>query len=111
MPIIVSYIDTRYTHFMIQNFASKTAQDIYDGVNSRYARKVSRALHPKARRLLDQINAAPSLAFLRVPPSNRLEKLSGSLAEYWSLRINDQWRIIFRWIDHDAVDVDITDSH
>lgn len=108
---MVTYIDTRYTHLMIQNFASKTAQDIYDGVNSRYARQVSRELHPKTRRLLDQVNAAPSLAFWRVPPSNRLEKLSGSLAEYWSLRINDQWRIIFRWIDHHAVDVDITDYH
>ncbi len=96
---------------MIRNFASKAAQDIYDGVNSRYARKVSRTLHPKTRRLFDQINAAPSLAFLRIPPSNRLETLSGSLVGYWSLRINDQWRIIFRWIEPDAIDVDITDYH
>ncbi len=96
---------------MIRNFASKAAQDIYDGVNSRYARKVSRTLHPKTRRLFDQINAAPSLAFLRIPPSNRLETLSGSLVGYWSLCLNDQWRIIFRWIEHDAIDVDITDYH
>ncbi len=96
---------------MIRNFRSKTAQDIYDGANSRQSRQVSRELHAKARRLLDQIHAAPSLAFLRVPPSNRLEKLSGNLAAYWSLRINDQWRIVFRWEDGDALDVDITDYH
>jgi proteic killer suppression protein len=91
---------------MIRNFASKTAQDIYDDVNSRYARKLPRELHPKARRLLDQINAAPSLEFLHTPPSNRLEKLSGKLRGFWSLRINDQWRIIFRWINNDALDVE-----
>ena len=67
---------------MIRNFASKTAQDIYDGVNSRESRKVPRALHGKARRLFDQLNAAPSLVFLRVPPGNRLEKLSGNLAGF-----------------------------
>ncbi|MBI4640243.1 MAG: type II toxin-antitoxin system RelE/ParE family toxin [Candidatus Tectomicrobia bacterium] len=96
---------------MIRNFANKTTQGIYDGVNSRYARKLPRALHAKARRLLDQINAAPSLEFLRTPPSNRLEKLSGTLTGFWSLRINDQWRIIFRWIDNHALDVEITDYH
>lgn len=66
-------------------------QDVCDGVNSRYARKLPRALHGKARRLLDQINAAPTLDFLRVPPSNRLEKPRGDLAGFWSLRVKDQW--------------------
>jgi proteic killer suppression protein len=70
-----------------------------------------RELHGKARRLLDQINAAPILDFLRIPPSNRLEKLRGDLAGYWSLRINEQWRIIFRWEGGDALDVEITDYH
>ena len=59
----------------------------------------------------NQIDAAPGLDFLRVPPSNRLEKLRGDLAGYWSLRINDQWRIIFRWENKDALDVEITDYH
>lgn len=91
--------------------ADKATQDVYDGVNSRYARKLPRELHGKARPLLDQINAAPALDFLRVLPSNRLEKLRGDLAGYCSLRINDQWRIIFRWEGKDALDVEITDYH
>lgn len=96
---------------MIRNIRGKTTQDIYDGTNSRQARRVARELHDKVRRLLDQIDAAPNLDFLRIPPSNRLEKLRGGLAGYWSLRINDQWRIIFRWEDKDALDVEITDYH
>ena len=79
---------------MIRNLVGRTTEDIFDGINSRHARKVPRELHDKARRVLDQLNAAPSLEFLRIPPSNRLEKLKGDLAGYWSLRINDQWRLI-----------------
>ena len=96
---------------MLRTIADKTTQDVYDGVNSRHARKVPKELHGKARRLLDQLNAAPSVEFLRVPPSNRLEKLKGDLAGYWSLRINDQWRIIFHWEGNDAHDVKIVDYH
>ena len=58
-----------------------------------------------------QINAAPSLDFLRTPPSNRLEKLRGNLVPFRSLRINDQWRIIFLWEDGDASEVRIIDYH
>lgn len=105
------YIDIRYNLTMLRSIADKVTQDVYDGVNSRYARKLPLELHDKARRLLDQINAAPTLEFLRVPPSNRLEKLRGDLAGYWSLRINDQWRVIFRWEGNDALDVEITDHH
>jgi len=96
---------------MIKNFASKTAQDVYDGTNSRYARKLPLNLHDRARRLLDQIKAAPSLVVLRVPPSNRLEKLSGDLKGFWSIRINNQWRIIFHWVECEAANVDIIDYH
>jgi proteic killer suppression protein len=96
---------------MIKNFGHQTAQDIYDGVNSRYSRKLPRELHAKAQRLLDQINAAPSLEFLSVPPGNRLEKLSADLIGYWSLRINERWRIIFRFEAHDFYDVKIMDYH
>lgn len=80
---------------MLRTIADKTTQDIYDGTNSRYARKAPKELHEKARRLLDQINAAPTVEFLRIPPGNRLEKLKGELTGYWSLRINNQWPIIF----------------
>ena len=96
---------------MIQDFGNKVAQDVFDGINSRYSRKLPRPLHPKAQRLLDQMNAAPTLEFLKIPPGNRLEKLSGSLEGEWSLRINDQWRIVFRWEKNNAWDVKILDYH
>ena len=62
---------------MLKSLADKTTRDIYDGISSRQARKLPRELHDKARRLLDQVNAAPTLDMLRIPPSNRLEKLKG----------------------------------
>lgn len=96
---------------MLKRLADKTTQDIYDGVNSRQARKVPRELHDKARRLLDQINAAPTLDMLRIPPSNRLEKLKGDWAGFWNLRINDQWRIASCWQGQDAFDEQVTDYH
>lgn len=96
---------------VIRNFADRTTADIYDGTNSRAARRVPKELHQKARRLLDQINAAPTVDFLRTPPGNRLEKLRGSLAGFWSIRINDQWRIVFRWEERDAASVRILDYH
>lgn len=58
------YIDIRYTRNMIRNIANRMTQDVYDGVNSRHARKLPREIHAKARRLLDQINSAPTLDFL-----------------------------------------------
>ena len=96
---------------MLKSIADRLTQDVYDGTNSRYSRKLPRQLHSRARRLLDQINAAPSLDFLRTPPSNRLEKLRGDLEPHRSLRINDQWRIIFLWENGDASDVRIIDYH
>lgn len=96
---------------VIQTIADRLTQDVYDGINSRYSRKLPRNLHAKARRLLDLINAAPSLDVLRSPPSNNLEKLRGNWEPFWSLRINDQWRIIFLWEDGDASEVRIIDYH
>jgi len=65
----------------------------------------------RAKRKLEAINAASRLDDLRVPPSNRPEKLKGDLSEFYSIRINDQWRVIFRWSDGDAQDVQIVDYH
>lgn len=96
---------------MIRSFRSKVAQDIFDGTSSRHARQCPHELHGKARRLLDQLNVAVKIETLRIPPSNRLEKLRGSLKQYWSLRLNKQWRIIFQWRKYDAWDVDIIDYH
>ena len=96
---------------VIRNIVGKATQDVYDGVNTRHARRIPRELHSNATRLLDQINAAPTLEFLRIPRSNRLEKLRGDLSGYWSLRINDQWRIVFRWEGDDALDGQIVGYH
>jgi proteic killer suppression protein len=96
---------------MIKSFGNKTAEDIYNGIKSRHARKLPAHLHGKAERLLDQINAAPSITLLKAPPGNRLEKLSGNYQKFWSIRINEQWRIIFKWKDDDAHDVSIIDYH
>ena len=63
------------------------------------------------RRKLRMLNNSVNLTDLRVPPSNRLEKLSGKLKEFYSIRINDQWRIIFKWNAGNALDVEIIDYH
>lgn len=96
---------------MIINFSSKTAQHLYDGDDSRFARKLPNDLHAKARRLLDQLNAATRVETLKVPPGNRLEPLKGDLKGHWSIRINNQWRVIFRFEQGNAHDVDILDYH
>ena len=96
---------------MVRNIKDRITQDIYDGVDSRYSRKVPRELHRKCRRILDQVEAAHNIGVLREPPGNHLEKLEGSLRGHWSIRINDQWRVIFTWANHGANDVRITDYH
>jgi proteic killer suppression protein len=64
-----------------------------------------------ARRKLRMINNAQDVNDLRIPPANRLEKLKGDLQEYYSIRINNQWRIIFKWINNDAYEIRIVDYH
>ena len=64
-----------------------------------------------ARRKLRMLNNAANLVDLKVPPANRLEKLSGSLKDFYSIRINDQWRIIFKWSGGNASEVEIVDYH
>jgi toxin HigB-1 len=65
----------------------------------------------QAKRKLEAINAAVSLEDLKVPPANRLEKLKGNLKDFNSIRINEQWRVIFRWVNGEAHDVRIADYH
>lgn len=96
---------------MIESIKGKTTQDIFDGVKSKASRKVPTELHERARDLLDAINAITSLNDLKSPPSNRLHKLKGDLKEYWSVSINSQWRIIFKWDETKANNVEITDYH
>jgi len=96
---------------MIKNFNSKAAQDIYDDTKSRAARSIPQELHVKIQYLLDQLNAITQVETLRKPPGNQLEKLKGKLKEYWSIRVNKQWRIIFIWRTGNAYNVDIVDYH
>ena len=84
-------IEYRYIlNRMIRTFKSSSAQDIFDGTNSRQARKIPVELHSRIQRLFDQLNAVAEVETLKVPPSNRLEKLKGNLKTYWSLRVNLQ---------------------
>ncbi len=96
---------------MIKNFASKTAEDIFNGVFSKNSKKIDTLLHAKIGRLFDQLDAATKVDTLRVPPSNHLEKLSGNMKDFWSIRVNKQWRVIFKWNKNDAIDVDVVDYH
>ena len=96
---------------MVESIKGKATQDIYDGVNSKAARKVPSELHERARDLLDAINAIYKVEDLKLPPSNRLHKLKGDLKGFWSVSINKQWRIIFKWDGTNAADVEITDYH
>lgn len=96
---------------MIESIKGKTTQDIFDGVNSKAARKVPKDLHERSRDLLDSLNAIVRVDDLKTPPSNRLHKLKGDLKEFWSISINSQWRIIFKWDGSNANDVEIIDYH
>jgi len=96
---------------MIKNFSSKTAQDIYNGINSRFARRLPTSLHRKAQRLLDQLNSATQVETLNIPPSNKLSKLTGNLKNYWRVKIDKQWAIIFMWKEGLVYNVDIVDYH
>ena len=92
---------------MIQSFHCAQTQALFDG--RRIARFVNIAA--VAMRKLQQIHAATSLEFLRIPPNNRLEKLSRDREGQWSIRINDQWRVCFVWTPEGPADVEIVDYH
>lgn len=93
---------------MIQSFADKATAAVFAGME---VRRLPRTIQGTARRKLKLIDAASSLDTLRVPPGNRLESLHGDRKGQWSIRINEQWRICFRWADGDAYDVEIVDCH
>lgn len=96
---------------MIVSFKDRGTEDIFDGTNSKAARKTLPAsLHSRAGRTLDQLSAAVSLSSLSLP-GLRLEKLKGDRAGQHSIRINDQYRVCFRWTETGAADVEIVDYH
>ncbi len=93
---------------MIRTFRDSEAQKIF---NRRTSRKISANLQRAVLRKLRMLNRAPSLNDLRVPPANRLEKLKGGRTGQHSIRINDKWRICFKWQKNDAYQVEIVDYH
>ena len=99
---------TRYYMDVIKSFTSSEAAKIYDREGSK---KLPPSIQNVALRKLLMIDAAVTINDLRAPPANRLEKLKGSRNGQHSIRINDQWRICFRWVDGGAYDVEIIDYH
>jgi len=93
---------------MIVSFGSKETEQIWNGIR---VKKMPLEIQNTGRRKLRMMNNSQDLMDLRVPPSNRLEKLSGNLNEFYSIRINKQWRIIFKWDKGNASDVEIIDYH
>ena len=93
---------------MIRSFRGKDAQQLFD---RRPVRRLGANVQRIALRKLRQLDAAVTLEDLRVPPGNRLERLRGDRTGEWSIRINDQWRVCFRWREGDAHEVGIVDYH
>lgn len=93
---------------MIISFGSKDTEKIWNGIT---IKKPSKEIQQIGRRKLRMLNNSQDLNDLRIPPSNRLEKLSGDLKNFYSIRINNQWRIIFIWINGNASEVEIIDYH
>ena len=92
---------------MIKSFGDRHTEELF---HDRFVRQFQGFARP-AKRKLEMLNAASRLDDLLVPPSNRLEKLKGGLAAFHSIRVSDQWRVIFKWIDGHAVEVRVVDYH
>jgi proteic killer suppression protein len=93
---------------MIISFGNKQTQKIWEGER---VKGLSTEIQELARRKLRMLNNSNDLNDLMIPPSNRLEKLKGDLKEFYSIRINNQWRIIFKWKNNNAELVEIIDYH
>ena len=92
---------------MIKTFADKPTQKLFEGASPRQFKAFQR----QAERKLQMLDMAATLDFLRSPPGNRLEMLTGDRQGQYSIRINQQWRLCFRWQDGNAFDVEIADYH
>ena len=93
---------------MIKSFADKQTAAVFAGLQ---VKRLPSEIQATGRRKLKQIDAANTIDTLRIPPGNRLEQLKSNRIGQWSIRINDQWRICFKWSGSDATDVEITDYH
>jgi toxin HigB-1 len=92
---------------MIRSFGDRHTEALFRDLRVRQFAGVAR----RAKRKFEAVNAASRLDDLAIPPSNRLEKLKGDLKEFHSIRVNDQWRVIFKWIDGEPHEVRIIDYH
>lgn len=93
---------------MIISFGNSDTEKIWNGIS---VKKLPVEIQNTGRRKLRMLNNSADLADLRIPPSNRLEKLSGKLKDFYSIRVNDQWRIIFKWNSGNAFEAEIIDYH
>jgi|TARA_B110000914_G_C15169186_1_gene312014 proteic killer suppression protein len=93
---------------MIISFGTKETEKIWNGIR---VKKLPNEIQNVDRRKMRMLNNSQDIADLRIPPSNRLEKLTGNLKEFYSIRINKQWRIIFIWNNGNASEVEIVDYH
>ena len=93
---------------MIASWGNSETENIWNG---NFVRKLPHDIQRVAKRKLVHIHAAIIIEDLRIPPGNRLEKLKGDMIDCWSIRINDQWRICFKWENGNAFEVIITDYH
>ncbi len=96
---------------MIASFGDRATEDVFHGRKSKHAKRLPSDLIAVCTRKLDMLNSAQNLQDLRSPPGNRLEALRGDLRGLHSIRVNDQWRILFRWETGDAFEVRIVDYH
>ena len=93
---------------MIISFGNRETEKIWNGEVSK---KLPREIQEVARRKFRMLNNSIDVTDLRIPPSNHLEKLKGGLKDFYSIRINNQWRIIFKWYNSNASEVEIIDYH
>jgi len=96
---------------VISSFGDATTADIYHGSDTKAARRIRRELWDRVQRKLDLLNACTSVEDLRIPPANRLEKLKGNLAGFYSIRVNRQYRIVFKFANGNCEEVRCTDYH
>ena len=96
---------------MISSFGDVTTADIYHGNDTKAARRIGRELWSRVQQKLDLLNACTSVEDLRMPPANRLEKLRGDLVGFYSIRVNQQYRIVFKFADGNCEEVRCTDYH
>ena len=96
---------------MIKSFKHKKSEDLFNGTNSKEARSIPNTIWNVISRKMDQLNAAIVLEDLKAPPGNRLEALSGNRKGFHSIRVNDQYRIVFKWTAEGPEMVEVTDYH